>query len=71
MEQETFWTLLTNLPHWEFEIFLIVIFDILIGLVIWPRIMKFFKHHDEDDRKIEELENQLKKMADFIHYKDS
>lgn len=69
MEQETFWTLLTNLPHWEFEIFLIIIFDVLIGIIIWPRIVKFFKHHDEDDKKIEELEAKLKKLSDFVNYR--
>ncbi len=69
-EHETFLTLLTDLPHWEFEIFLIVIFDGIIGLLIWPRIVKFFKHHEEDDKKIEELESKLEKLARHVDYRE-
>ncbi len=62
MEQETFWTLLRDLPHWEFELFLIFIFDILIGVLIWPRLKKFTRHHEEDDNKIAELEKRIAKL---------
>lgn len=59
MEHETFWTLFTDLAHWEFELFLILIFDVLIGVLIWPRIRKFIRHHKSDDEKLEELEKRL------------
>jgi|GEM_PF-3098921 len=58
-DQETFWTLLTNLPHWEFELFLMFIFDVLIGVIIWPKIKSFSKHHKEDDDKLSELDKRL------------
>jgi hypothetical protein len=62
MEQETFWTLIRDLPHWEFEIFLILIFDGVIGVLIWPNIKKMFRHHTEDDDKITELEERIKTL---------
>ena len=62
MEHETFFTLLQDLAHWEFELFLIFIFDVLIGLVIWPRIRKLLKHHTSDDEKIDELAAELKRL---------
>ncbi|MBX4189491.1 hypothetical protein KW785_02760 [Candidatus Parcubacteria bacterium] len=62
MEQETFWTLLKDLPHWEFELFLIFIFDVLIGIVIWPRIKRMNTHHREDDSKLAELERRVERL---------
>jgi hypothetical protein len=62
METETFWTLLRDLPHWEFELFLIFIFDILIGALIWPRIKKFSLHHKEDDDKLAALERRIAEL---------
>jgi hypothetical protein len=59
MEQETFWTLLHNAPHWEFELFLMFIFDFLIGLILWPMVAKFFVHHKSDDDKIAALETEV------------
>jgi hypothetical protein len=47
MEHETFWTLLKDSAHWEFELFLIFIFDILIGLLIWPAIRHLIKDHNK------------------------
>ena len=60
MEQETFWTLLFNLPHWEFELFLMFLFDGVIGLILWPRVRQFFVHHKQDDDKLARLELQVK-----------
>lgn len=62
MEHETFWTLLRDAPHWEFELFLIFIFDVLIGVLIWPRLKKFLRHHEEDDSKLEELERRISEL---------
>ena len=50
-EKETFWTLLHNKPHWEFEIFLMILFDVILGILIWPFIKKHWKHHLEHDKE--------------------
>ena len=48
---ETFWTLLHDKAHWEFEGFLTLLFDgVLGGLVtyfIWPKIMEHWKCHTQ------------------------
>ena len=62
MEQETFWTLLTDAAHWEFEIFLIALFDGLIGVIIWPRIQRFFKHHESYDDRLADMERRLRQL---------
>ena len=62
MEHETFWTLLHDSAHWEFELFLIAIFDGLIGLLIWPQIKKFTKHHKSDDERIADLEKTVQEL---------
>jgi hypothetical protein len=61
MEHETFWTLFTDLAHWEFEIFLIILFDGLLGLIIWPRIKKFLQHYKSDDKMLHDWEEKMKK----------
>ena len=62
MEHETFWTLLTDPAHWAFELFLMAIFDGLIGLLIWPRIKRFFIHHKSDDNRLDEIEKRLRAL---------
>ena len=59
MEHETFLTLLEDPAHWQFELFLIFLFDVLIGLLLWPIIRKFLLHHKTDDERIAELERRL------------
>ena len=59
MEHETFFTLIKDSAHWEFEIFLMIFFDGLIGVLIWPKIKAWFTHHKEDDTKIAELEKRI------------
>lgn len=58
-QNETFFSLLGNLAHWEFELFLLVIFDGLIGALLWPRLLKARKHHRSDDQRIEDLEREV------------
>jgi hypothetical protein len=50
-QPETFWTLLHNAAHWEFELFLMVLFDLVLGAFIWPLVKKHWKHHLERDKK--------------------
>ena len=48
---ETFWTLLKDPAHWEFELFLMIVFDGAIGALIWPFLKKHWKHHVDRDCK--------------------
>lgn len=48
---ETFFELLGNGAHWAFEIFLMVIFDGLIGAIFFPFLKKHWKHHADRDLK--------------------
>ena len=62
MEQETFFTLLRDPAHWQFELLLIFIFDVLIGVLIWPWFRKFIIHHKSDDERIDELERKIEEL---------
>jgi hypothetical protein len=44
-EHETFWNLLRDSAHWEFEIFLIIVVDGLLMGLLWPFIRKHINHH--------------------------
>jgi len=57
--EETFWTLLQDKAHWEFEIFLMILFDGLIFGIFWNFIKKHWKHHIARDEKeaTEKFEN--------------
>lgn len=48
---ETFWTLLRSPGHWEFELFLMVVFDIFLTGVAWPFIRKHWQHHVARDQQ--------------------
>ena len=63
MEHETFWTLFTDVAHWEFELFLIFLFDVLVGILVWPRVRKFLLHHKSDDERIVELERRVEELS--------
>ena len=63
MAHETLLNLLRDPAHWEFEIFLILIFDVFVGLLLWPSIKKFLLHHKSDDERIEELERRVDKLS--------
>jgi membrane glycosyltransferase len=68
-EQETFLSLMKNAAHWEFELFLMFLFDIVLGLIVWPFISSIIRkkalHHESDDDKIARLEEQVRMMKDF------
>jgi hypothetical protein len=66
MEHETFFTLIRDPAHWELELFLLLIFDGIIGLLLWPLIKRAFVHHESDDKKIEKLELEVKKIKERI-----
>ena len=60
---ETFWTLLRDQAHWEFEIFLQIVLDgVLLGLC-WPFIKKHWAHHVHRDNvdagKVQLIEKNL------------
>jgi len=45
--EETFWDLMRSGPHWAFELFLMVLFDGLIGAILYPLFKRWLKAHDE------------------------
>ena len=48
---ETFWSLLHDAAHWEFELFLMLLFDGVIFGVCWPFLRKHWKHHIACDQE--------------------
>jgi len=56
---ETFWSLLRDPAHWCFELFLMGVFDLLIGAILWPRFRQWTTHHRSDDNKLEDLERRV------------
>ena len=50
-EVETFWTLLHDKAHWEFEAFLMFLFDFVLGLLIFPFVKKHWDHHVARDHQ--------------------
>ena len=59
---ESFFDLVRDPAHWEFEILLIVIFDVIIGLIIWPFIQKALVHHKSDHERLEDLEQEVRNL---------
>lgn len=59
-EQETFFDLLTSFPHWCLEIVIMIVFDVIIGIIVWPRFKRRALHHKSDDDKLAELERRIK-----------
>lgn len=62
---ETFWTLLRDPAHWLFEIFLMVLFDGLVGLLIWKRWLK--PYWDRRQAAIRKEEHELHGIEDHDH----
>ena len=48
---ESFFTLLADPAHWEFEIFLMVLFDGLIIGALFPFVRKHWQHHIARDNR--------------------
>ena len=63
---ESFWDLLKDPAHWEFEIFLIIIFDVIVGIFIWPFIGRALIHHKSDHERLEDLEKEVKELQGKI-----
>lgn len=50
-EQETFWSLLHNAAHWEFELFLMAVFDGVLGGLLFPFVKRHWVHHIDRDKR--------------------
>lgn len=66
-EHETLLMLLKDPNHWIFELILMGIFDLLIGAILWPlvlrpRLQRWHSHHKGDDNKIEKLERKVAEL---------
>jgi len=63
MLAETFWELFKSPGHWEFEIFLMILFDFVFAYVIWQRLIKPHIHRDiehaEHDHELHEDHESL------------
>ena len=51
LAQETFTSLLHDRAHWEFELFLMFIFDLVLGGLLWPFLRRHWNHHLDRDRR--------------------
>lgn len=56
---ETFWDLLRDPAHWQFLMFL---FDVVIGLILFPFFKKWVLHHKTDDQKLDEVQEQVRTL---------
>lgn len=43
---ETYWELMRNIDHWLFELTLIFLFDVVIGMLAYPLFRKWLAAHD-------------------------
>lgn len=48
---ETFWILLRDPAHWLFELFLMALFDGVIGALLLPYVRKHWVHHIDRDKR--------------------
>lgn len=61
---EEYFSLLTDPAHLALEITMIFIFDLLIGVLIWPQIKKFVirkhdaKYHKENEHKFNDWRDE-------------
>ena len=66
MEHETFWTLVKDVSHWEFELFLMFIFDGVIGLILFPCFKKWIRHHKKDDKNTADLQAEVNLLKEQV-----
>jgi hypothetical protein len=71
MDHETFFQLVRDPAHWELELFIMLIFDVLIGAVLWPKLKKFRKHHQSDDDRVATLEKKVSRLEKIIYNSSS
>ncbi len=64
---ESFFDLLTDPAHWYFEFLLIIIFDVIVGIFIWPFISKALTHHKSDHERLEDLEKEMQILKQKIN----
>jgi hypothetical protein len=63
---ETFWTLLRDPAHWEFELFLIAVFDVLIAGILWPFVRVHWRHHIARDKHEADIGMEGRKKDWFL-----
>lgn len=51
---ETFLDLLQSPGHWAFELFIMLLFDGVLGALLWPKLRKHWQHHLDRDRAAEQ-----------------
>ena len=71
VETETFTSLLRDRAHWEFELFLMLLFDGLIFGLLFPFVRVHWRHHlarDRQDKDAAALDAQVNKhICDFYN----
>lgn len=55
--EETLWELLTDPNHWVLEVVIMVVFDGLVGALLWPFIKRHWKHHLYHDEQHQETKS--------------
>ena len=48
---ETFWSLLRDPAHWGVELVQTIVFDGIVGGLLWPLVRKHWRHHIERDER--------------------
>ena len=64
-DHETFWTLVRDAAHWQFELFVSFVWMLGEGLILWPivrRVSKILRHHKVDDADIASLKAEVAKL---------
>jgi len=66
---DTFLTLLQDRAHWEFELFLMILFDGIVAGILWPFVRLHWRHHIDRDRR--ELGPKWKRRVGEVTEDDS
>ena len=67
-EHETFWTLIRDPAHWQFELFLMFLADFILGLLVVPWVRYRLLHHTSDDQKNPNLARRGSRVAGDIRF---